>query len=222
MGIFRNRRRRPIVAAPAPIIPFHDPFEGDLSQWEFETGEHFLGEQNYTLDNASIGPGGLIMVAKMDRTSARLVSKAAPFVRGSRLSYVADLGQIASPAVWPALWAIGKSLDWPRCGEVDVMECGLGGRWAVKQTVHTAETYALAGDEGWGPGSVAAPMGLALYVAEWDDNGIHFAVNGVRTGSVAYSATQPLRLVMNIALRPGVPLEGDYVMRVREVAVDPI
>lgn len=213
------RRVRP---TPTPTA-FRDTFaSGVLGNWEFETGGGFVGQQAYTKTNyVTTTQGGLHLIARPDRTSVRLISREAPFVPGTRLTYVAEL-EPDTEAVWPALWAIGRSVDWPKCGEVDVMEANLGGQWKVKQTVHTARTHAEAGAYGWGPNALPVPEGLALYSAEWRDGYIRFAVNGVETGTVTYAATEPMRLVMNVALRDRVGLRREWAMRVREVTVEPL
>lgn len=222
--ILRRRNTAPVLT---PVTPeptasrFYDGFQGGLDLWQFETGVSFNGDQDYTTNNYTIGTDGIHMTATPDRRSIRLISRDAPFGRGTRLSYLASLDP-AQEAIWPALWAIGKSTAWPKCGEVDVMECGLGGQWKVKQTIHTIDTYAKYGEYGLGPNGVDVPDGMALYTAEWVGKEVRFAVNGIQAGVVPYSAEEPLRLVMNVALRKNTILARSWRMTVREVAVEPI
>ncbi|MGB5980717.1 MAG: family 16 glycosylhydrolase [Nonlabens sp.] len=139
-----------------PINPtnwFHQTQLPDGGSW-------FNGEvQHYTdrMENSYMENGFLHIVAKRETftdqgetknfTSARLNSKFA-FTYG-RIDVRAKLP--FGDGTWPAIWTLGKNINeaggfwqprfgtvnWPFCGEIDVMEHGLGSTNHVSSALHT-------------------------------------------------------------------------------------
>jgi beta-glucanase (GH16 family) len=137
----------------------------DATKWFHQTqlpsgGSWFNGEQqHYTnrLDNSYVENGFLNIVAKRETytdqgatkqfTSARLNSKYA-FTYG-RVDVRAKLP--FGDGTWPAIWTLGKNINedggywdstngttnWPLCGEIDIMEHGLGQVNHVSAALHT-------------------------------------------------------------------------------------
>lgn len=137
----------------------------DPTKWHHQTqlpagGNWFNGEaQHYTnrLDNSYVENGFLHIVAKREvftdqgetkqYTSARLNSKFA-FTYG-RVDVRAKLP--FGEGTWPAIWTLGKNINedgaywdathgttnWPLCGEIDIMEHGLGPVNQVSAALHT-------------------------------------------------------------------------------------
>ncbi|MEN8816309.1 MAG: family 16 glycosylhydrolase [Nonlabens sp.] len=137
----------------------------DPTKWFHQTqlpagGSWFNGEvQHYTdrLDNSYVENGFLNIVAKRENftdqghtkqfTSARLNSKFA-FTYG-RVDVRAKLP--FGEGTWPAIWTLGKNINedggfwdathgttnWPLCGEIDIMEHGLGDLNHVSAALHT-------------------------------------------------------------------------------------
>lgn len=137
----------------------------DPTKWHHQTqlpagGSWFNGEvQHYTnrTDNSYVENGMLHIVAKRESftdqgetkqfTSARLNSKFA-FTYG-RVDVRAKLP--LGDGTWPAIWTLGKNINeaggfwqpthgttnWPLCGEIDVMEHGLGATNQVSAALHT-------------------------------------------------------------------------------------
>lgn len=137
----------------------------DATRWFHQTqlpagGSWFNGEQqHYTnrLDNSYVENGFLNIVAKRETytdqgqtklyTSARLNSKFA-FTYG-RVDVRAKLP--LGDGTWPAIWTLGKNINedggywdathgttnWPLCGEIDIMEHGLGAINHVSAALHT-------------------------------------------------------------------------------------
>lgn len=124
-------------------------------------GSWFNGEQqHYTnrIENSFVDDGSLNIVAIKENftdqgetkqyTSARLNSKFA-FTYG-RIDVRAKLP--SGDGTWPAIWTLGKNINedgaywdnqgfgttgWPACGEIDVMEHGLGAVNHVSSALHT-------------------------------------------------------------------------------------
>lgn len=137
----------------------------DATKWFHQTqipagGSWFNGEQqHYTnrLTNSYVENGNLYIVAKRESfrdqnvtkqfTSARLNSKFA-FTYG-RVDVRAKLPFGAG--TWPAIWTLGKNINeaggfwqpqfgttnWPLCGEIDIMEHGLGALNQVSAALHS-------------------------------------------------------------------------------------
>jgi beta-glucanase (GH16 family) len=106
----------------------------DPSKWGYDIGgsgwgNHELEYYTNSVNNAKVENGKLVVTAKpesmggMNYTSARLVTKnKADFLYG-RIEVSAKLpaGKGTWPAIWmlPTDWAYG---DWPKSGEIDIME----------------------------------------------------------------------------------------------------
>lgn len=119
-------------------LVWSDEFDGDkisTENWKFETGAHGWGNnewQNYVANsNVELSNGILKVIAKKegegqkvgDYTSTRLNSKQS-FLYG-RMEIRAKIPDLKGKGIWPALWMLGeniKSVGWPDCGEIDVME----------------------------------------------------------------------------------------------------
>jgi beta-glucanase (GH16 family) len=141
----------------------------DATNWFHQTqipsgGSWFNGEvQHYTnrLENSYVENGFLHIMAKRESftdqgvtkqfTSARLNSKFA-FTYG-RIDVRAKLP--LGDGTWPAIWTLGKNINeaggfwqpqfgttnWPFCGEIDVMEHGLGALNHVSAALHTPSSF---------------------------------------------------------------------------------
>ena len=135
------------------------------TKWHHQTvgpngGRWYNNEsQHYTnrLDNSSVQDDVLSITAKretitqndvtLEYTSARLNSKFA-FTYG-RVDVRAKLPE--GDGTWPAIWTLGKNINepggfwqpahgtvsWPACGEIDIMEHGLGATNHVSSALHT-------------------------------------------------------------------------------------
>ena len=146
---------------------FDIPGAVDANNWFHQTqlpagGSWFNGEeQHYTnrTENSFVDDGFLNIVAinetfndqgeTKEYTSARLNSKFA-FTYG-RVDVRAKLP--FGEGTWPAIWMLGKNVNedgaywdnegfgstsWPLCGEIDIMEHGLGATNHVSSALHTA------------------------------------------------------------------------------------
>jgi len=120
------------------VLVWQDEFDGNTlskENWIFETGDHGWGNnewQNYVADeNTSVSDGTLKIVTKKEEpspgvreyTSARLNSTE-HFTYG-RMEIRAKIPEHKGNGIWPALWMLGSNIqtvDWPACGEIDIME----------------------------------------------------------------------------------------------------
>lgn len=106
----------------------------DNSNWNFETGgsgwgNHELEYYTGTTKNAFISNGYLVIEARQEvigsnnYTSARMTTQNKRTFQYGRVDIRAKLP--VSKGMWPALWMLGtniSSVNWPACGETDIME----------------------------------------------------------------------------------------------------
>ncbi len=107
--------------------------------WTFNVGGSGFGNgelQYYTArpENAYIESGNLVIEARRENylgdkafTSARLITNGRMAFKYGTLEARIKLPNVDN-GLWPAFWLLGKSigqLDWPACGEIDIMEVGI-------------------------------------------------------------------------------------------------
>lgn len=196
-------------------------------------GSWFNGEvQHYTnqSSNAFVNSGYLNIVAKKetytdqnvtkDYTSARLNSKFA--FKYGRVDVRAKIP--IGAGTWPAIWMLGKNVnepggyfasnfgtvDWPACGETDIMEHGLFSSKDinyVQSTLHTPSSYGNSSNFG---GIVASDLAnnYHVYSLNWSPNELSFLLDNVvyytYNPSVKDGSTWPFDkeqfLLLNLAL----------------------
>lgn len=162
----------------------------DPEVWTHEVGGGGWGDrqqQVYTdeVANAALdGEGHLAITARREPdgtvTSARLVTK-----DGFATTYGRVEARIKVPGgrgTWPAFWMLGADIDgveWPACGEIDVME-HVG---ADPRHCHgTAHGPGFSGLEGGVGASVDAGVDLSQdfheYAVDWDEHSIAWLLDG--------------------------------------------
>lgn len=120
---------------PAMKIVWSDEFDGEKlnsSHWSHEIGGHGWGNDElefYQEDNTAVRDGYLIITARKenkeerDYTSSRIITKGKKEFQYGRVDIRALLPN--GQGIWPALWMLGNNIstvDWPKCGEIDIME----------------------------------------------------------------------------------------------------
>lgn len=194
-------------------------------------GSWFNGEeQHYTnrIENAFVENGNLNIVAIKESftdqgftkqyTSARLNSKFA-FTYG-RVDVRAKLP--LGNGTWPAIWTLGKNINedgaywdnqgfgttsWPACGEIDIMEHGLGPVNHTSSALHTPSSFGNTFNVASQVISDVA-NNFHVYSVNWSPNQITFLVDGVGfytyNPSVKNDSTWPFYLdqylLLNIAM----------------------
>jgi beta-glucanase (GH16 family) len=154
-------------------------------------GNHELEYYTNRLKNVYIKDGNLVIMARREKytgadkvtrsyTSARLQTK-----RKSSQAYGRFEARIKLPygqGIWPAFWLLGNDMDkvdWPDCGEIDIMENVGHERSAVHGTIHgpgysggggISATYTLAGQRRFSDA-------FHVFAVEWEPNAIRFYVD---------------------------------------------
>ncbi|MFC4740805.1 family 16 glycosylhydrolase [Flavobacterium ponti] len=181
-------------------------------------GSWFNGEvQHYTnqLTNSFVDGGFLNIVAKKEPytdqgvtkqyTSARLNSKFA-FLYG-RVDVRAKLP--INQGTWPAIWMLAKNVnedgayfdatygtvDWPACGEIDIMEHGITPSQPInyiQSALHTPSSFGNTMNIG---GTIANNLGtdFHIYSMNWSPYQISFLLDGV----VFYTYNPALKTASN-------------------------
>ena len=97
------------------------------------------------LDNILVENGSLKIIAKREKylnkdfTSARIVSKNLFDFMYGKIEVRAKLPK--GGGTWPAIWMLGSNfdqVDWPTCGEIDIMEHDGFKEGKIHTTVHRA------------------------------------------------------------------------------------
>ncbi|GAO42220.1 glycoside hydrolase family 16 protein [Flavihumibacter petaseus] len=164
----------------------------DSSKWGYDSGGHGWGNnelQYYTvrrLENARVENGMLIIEARKEAynggkfTSARLFSKGKGDWTFGRIEVRAKLpkGKGIWPAIWmlPTYWEYG---DWPRAGEIDIMEFVGYLPDSVFGTVHTKSFNHVIGTQK-GKGLLMKGLGdeFHIYGINWTNEKIQFQIDG--------------------------------------------
>jgi beta-glucanase (GH16 family) len=169
-------------------------------------------------------------------TSARLNSKFA-FTYG-RVEVRAKLP--TGVGTWPAIWMLGTNIietgaywtlqgngtvNWPYCGEVDIMEHWGDNQNFVQSAMHTPSSFGNTVNLG-GQMVPTASTDFHVYAVDWSETKMVFSVDGV----VHYTYNPPVRdantwpfdddqyILLNIAIQPSIApsfsqsaMEIDYV-----------
>ncbi|MEM6362730.1 MAG: glycoside hydrolase family 16 protein [Bacteroidota bacterium] len=227
----------------------------DSEKWHHQTqlppGGSWWGGliQHYTNreDNAYLKNGYLNLVAKKEffddqgeikqYTSARLNSKFA-FTYGLvevRAKMPAGIG------TWPAIWMLNKNINedgaywdnegfgtvnWPKCGEIDILEHWGKNQNYVSSALHNASSYGYKVKNAGGQKIEKASNKFHTYTLEWTKDKMVFAVDGVQhfqyKPSIKNSDTWPYAsdyyMILNIAIEPDIdpafvesPMVIDYI-----------
>lgn len=187
-------------------VLFEDEFDGaagaevDGSKWQLETGDNDGNNrerQYYTSgnDNAALdGDGNLVITARKENpnnyecwygtceyTSARLNTAGKFSAQYGKVE--ARIKMSHGQGIWPAFWMLGdrfNEVDWPACGEIDIME-NVGHE---PSTVHgTLHGPGYSGGDGIGS-SYTLPDGQKFaddfhtFAIDWTPDRIEWSVDG--------------------------------------------
>jgi beta-glucanase (GH16 family) len=210
-------------------LVWSDEFDGtslNSGNWVAETGRGPNSDgwgnnelQTYTTNNANlrIENGSLIIQAVKTNsswTSARIKSQGLRSFKYGKIEFRAKLPTGVGP--WPAAWLLGNnisSVNWPACGEIDVMEwrAGYGGSTSDVNTVghalHSALRHGSNPVEPPSRSAVANPSSaFHTYAVLWNSNNLIFSVDGVDKATLtpppgdADAFRQEFFLLLNLAV----------------------
>mgnify|MGYP003633607376 CR=1 FL=1 len=191
--------------------------------------------QHYTNreDNSNLKNGLLNLVAKREifddqgeikqYTSARLNSKFA-FTYG-RVEIKAKLPE--GIGTWPAIWMLNKNINedgaywdnkgfgtvnWPTCGEIDILEHWGKNQNYVSSAVHNGSSYGYKVENLGGQNVSNVSNQFHLYAIEWTPDKMIFSIDGIDhfiyEPSIKNSDTWPYDsdyyIILNIAIEPDI------------------
>ena len=205
----------------------------DPDRWNYDTGASGWGNgelQRYTArrKNSRLdGRGHLRIVARHipgtgirrgSFTSARLNTDETFSFRYGRVALRARLPK--GRGLWPAFWMLGAAfprVNWPFCGEIDVME-NLGQNIRVSSGfVHGPGSLSDTGVGGFHRSTRSLAKGFHVFAADWTPTGVAFSVDGeifrrvLKSGYPAgqtWAFDQRMFLLLNLAVGgswPGKP-----------------
>jgi len=193
----------------------------DLNAWTFEAGAGGWGNnelQYYRPENTVFAEGKLIIEAKKENfggaayTSSRIITKGKKEFKFGRIDIRAALPE--GQGIWPALWMLGgniSTVNWPACGEIDIMELVGHQPNRVHGTIH----YGANNSQHQYIGSSTALAGTAKFSDEfhvfslvWEQNKITWLLDDVsfyeitpaNVSPAAYPFNAPFFFIFNVAV----------------------
>ena len=207
-------------------LVWSDEFDGtalNSANWTPETGGGGWGnneQQTYTSnsENLSVGGGSLLIQAKKSGTSwtsARIKSQEKRSFQYGKIEFRAKLPTGVGP--WPAAWLLGNnisSVNWPTCGEIDVMEwrggfngTANGDANTVGHAIHSANRHGSNPVEPSSRSAVVNPSSaFHTYAVVWTANNLVFSVDGVDKATLtpptadAAAFQKEFFLILNLAM----------------------
>lgn len=183
----------------------------DPAKWGYESGYVRNKElQYYTagrLENARVENGMLIIEACKDNykgheyTSASLITKNKFSFTYGRIEMLAKIPK--GKGVWPAFWTLGTGNNWPKCGEIDVMEYVGKEPENIHGTIHWDNGgHKMNGDK---LEQKAPYEGFHVYAAEWYPDRIDFFFDETKYFTASLGDTKsgfdhPHYILVNFAL----------------------
>jgi beta-glucanase (GH16 family) len=227
----KDKTSDPIPEKPTPgskVLVWSDEFDytglPDEGKWSYDTANNAGGwgnneSQFYTkarMKNAEVKGGYLYINAiKEDYkgfkyTSARLVTKEKGDWLYGRMEIRAKLpsGTGMWPAIWmlPTDWAYG---DWPKSGEIDIMENVGYDPFVIVASAHTESYNHVLGTQKSGTTNVPTCYSdLHVYVLEWEadeyrvyiDDTLYFTFKNEGTGYKVWPYNKRFHLLLNVAV----------------------
>ncbi|WP_139925105.1 family 16 glycosylhydrolase [Hymenobacter sp. DG01] len=205
-------------------LVWKDEFDGgtiDQTKWTHELGASGWGNnelQNYTnsTDNSYLRNGMLVIQAQKQTTgsnaytSARLITKGKQSFQYGRIDVRAKIPK--GKGVWPAIWMLGADIDqnnWPKCGEIDIMELRGSRPTELLSTMHYANSMGVHEYKGTTQNlSEDLSADFHTYSVVRSKNLTRFYLDGSATPYYTYSATDaspfpfnnPFFVILNVAV----------------------
>ncbi|WP_439487964.1 glycoside hydrolase family 16 protein [Algoriphagus sp.] len=210
-------------------LAWNDEFEeGTLSpDWVFELGDgcpNLCGWGNnelqyYRRENTELKDGYLVITAKEESvggknyTSSRLKTQGKQVFQFGRIDIRAALPK--GQGIWPALWMLGENIpevNWPACGEIDIMEMIGGDASGRDDTIHGTLHWDNSGNYAYHGGSKSLSAGTKfsdnfhVYSIIWDENKITWLLDNEVFHEMDISPTamdefrKPFFLLINLAV----------------------
>ena len=186
----------------------------DSNKWVYEIRDQWYNQELQAttdrLDNVIVQDGKLRIIAKRENyngksfTSGRIKSNGKFDFTYGRVDIRAKLP--GKKGTWPALWLLGSNyddIDWPKCGEIDIMEHAGNRLNKIQGTVHHPDKHG-SGDGGETNEYSNVSTDFNIYSVVWTEKGVTFLVNDKPFHIVGNSCALPFNwdffLIINIAM----------------------
>lgn len=186
----------PLIAQTGWRLTWSDEFNGDsldTNKWVYATGGNGWGNNEleyYTSrpENTTVANGMLVITARREDYGGRLYTSARIRTEGKfSQAYGRFEARIKIPygqGIWPAFWMMGEDIstvNWPTCGEIDVMENIGREPGTVYGTMHGPPPSAPyhVGSSYTLPGGARLADDFHIYGVEWEPNVIRWYLDGV-------------------------------------------
>jgi beta-glucanase (GH16 family) len=204
-------------------LVFSDEFDTsgapDPAKWGYELGYIRNDEkQLYTSrpENVRVEGGNLVIEGRKEPlqgfgyTSASINTLGHFEFQYGRVEVRAKLP--AGTGMWPAIWTLGvnrRTVGWPACGEIDIMENVGFEPLRIHGSVHTTAYNHTKGTQKTATIDIATPSDdFHLYAMEWSRDRIDVSVDGQKyftfanegTGAPVWPFDAPQYLLINLAI----------------------
>jgi beta-glucanase (GH16 family) len=213
----------PTPGSGAWTLVFSDEFDTagapDSSKWGYELGYIRNDEKQYYTsrsENVRVEGGNLVIEGRKEAfqgfgyTSASLNTLGHFEFQYGKVEVRAKLP--AGVGTWPAIWTLGvnrRTVGWPACGEIDIMENVGFEPVRIHGSVHTTAYNHTKGTQKTATVDIAAPSDdFHVYAMEWYRDRIDVSVDGQKyftfrnegTGTQVWPFDAPQYLLINLAL----------------------
>ncbi len=214
------------IAAPEGwSLVWHDEFDGkaiDSKSWTYDLGGGGWGNgesEVYTNrpENARLENGLLVIEARKEQndkggfefTSARLKTQGLQTFQYGRIE--ARLKVPIGAGLWPAFWMLGSNItqvNWPDCGEIDIMEYVGKEPKVILGTLHGPGYSGALGLTQWNRQTYDIADDFHIYAIEWDADQVSWFYDGEKyhtvtredVGERAWPFDQPFFVILNLAV----------------------
>ncbi len=183
--------------------------------------------QYYREDNTSLVDGKLVITAKKQNygnkeyTSSRLVTKGKKVFKFGRIDIRAAMPK--GKGLWPALWMLGSNIDvvnWPSCGEIDIMELAGDLPNRTVATVHYGDnvaTHQYKSQSKYLSGTANFQDEFHVFSLNWVEDKIEFLVDDqiyhtitpASLGGATYPFNKNFFFIFNVAVGGNFPGNPD-------------
>lgn len=211
-------------------VVWSEEFNGDSidhATWTYDVGGHGFGngQMEYNTargENSYIENGSLVIETRREDylgksfTSARMLTQGRFAFKYGTLEARIKVPDTAN-GLWPAFWMLGNNfggIDWPNCGEVDILE--IGGKAGIarglqRRRINCATHF--SGPDGrkgiydaWLNADLDLNLDYHLYRVSWTPEYMKFYLDGVEFGSFDITPAdlaefhQPFFIILNVAI----------------------
>ncbi len=188
--------------------------------WGYEEGFIRNNETQYytkeRLENCRIENGNLLIEARKDNwnghdiTSASLNTFGKKSILYGRIEVKAKLP--TGVGTWPAIWMLGENMekiDWPACGEIDIMENVGFDPDVIHANIHTKAYNHVKKTNKGNKITIEKPFNdFHVYAVEWFEDHMDFFVDdkkyftfqNEKTGNDVWPFDKPHYLLINLAI----------------------